>query len=345
MTTPKLGLPELVANQSQPHLTVNSALRRAEGSIQLSVLDRALNTPPGSPAEGDAYIVGAAPTGLWSAYSEGDVAFYSGGAWLRLVPLPGWLAFVQDEELFYYVSPAVSPPAWTILETGGSSSPAPGGGLEPYQRVLYRVLDLLDTPPGSPTAGDIYRVGEAPTGDWSAYNWGNLAHYNGTAWEEVEPPVGSLLFDSGNGGVYYVENSGAPRSWISFYDEVNPPPGGGGEEKVYVHGYEEAVVPDDAILLRWVAPRAGRIEADFAGSIALEGTSPSADWTAEVWAGGSTVGTITVASAGGVTMETTLNEEQYFSAGDYIFVIAPYFSPETGPETFDVVLQLILEAP
>ena len=57
-TTTNLLLPYILAAQAQKHVTHNEALRLLDGLVQLSVLDRDLTAPPGSPADGDRYIVG-----------------------------------------------------------------------------------------------------------------------------------------------------------------------------------------------------------------------------------------------------------------------------------------------
>ena len=64
--TPLLKLPYILAAQSQKHVTHNEALRVLDALVQLAVLDKDLATPPGSPAAGARYIIGAAPTGAWS---------------------------------------------------------------------------------------------------------------------------------------------------------------------------------------------------------------------------------------------------------------------------------------
>ena len=52
--TPNLGLPYIMAAQSQKHVTHNEAIRVLDAMVQLAVLDRDLSAPPVSPAEGGA---------------------------------------------------------------------------------------------------------------------------------------------------------------------------------------------------------------------------------------------------------------------------------------------------
>jgi hypothetical protein len=96
METPHLQLPYILASQAQKHVTHNEALRILDGIVQLSVLDRDLTAPPGSPADGDRYIVASGATGDWAGW-DGDVALWTDGAWLRLPPRTGWRAWVEDE--------------------------------------------------------------------------------------------------------------------------------------------------------------------------------------------------------------------------------------------------------
>jgi len=96
-TTANLALPYLLAAQAQKHVTHNEALRVLDGLVQLSVLDQHLATPPSSPAEGDRYIVGSGATGVWTGW-DGDIALWVDGAWFRLMPKPGWRAWVESEQ-------------------------------------------------------------------------------------------------------------------------------------------------------------------------------------------------------------------------------------------------------
>ncbi|WP_347268123.1 DUF2793 domain-containing protein [Paracoccus sp. (in: a-proteobacteria)] len=95
-TTAHLALPYLMAAQAQKHVTMNEALRLLDGIVQLAVLDRNLTTPPTSPAEGDRYIPASGATGAWTGWA-GSIAYWIDGAWMRILPAPGWMAWIEDE--------------------------------------------------------------------------------------------------------------------------------------------------------------------------------------------------------------------------------------------------------
>jgi len=96
--TPRLGLPAIEAAQAQKHVTHNEALVLLDALMQLAVESRLLTTPPGSPLEGACYIPAQGATGAWSGWS-GQVALFTGGGWLRIVPASGLKAWVRAERL------------------------------------------------------------------------------------------------------------------------------------------------------------------------------------------------------------------------------------------------------
>ena len=98
-TSTHLGLPYLLAAQAQKHVTHNEALRLLDAMVQLSVLDRTRTTPPVSPADGDRHLVASGATGLWAGWDL-NIAFWVDGAWMRLVPRPGWLVWIAAEQVF-----------------------------------------------------------------------------------------------------------------------------------------------------------------------------------------------------------------------------------------------------
>ena len=97
--TTHLLLPYILASQAQKHVTHNEALRLLDAMVQLSVLDRTRTAPPVSPTDGDRHIVASGATGLWTGWDL-NIAFWVDGVWMRLVPRPGWLAWIADEAAF-----------------------------------------------------------------------------------------------------------------------------------------------------------------------------------------------------------------------------------------------------
>lgn len=94
--SPNLSLPYLQPAQAQKHLTHNEALQRLDALVQLAVVSATASTPPALPAEGARHIVGAGATGAWAGM-ETRVAVFQGGAWVALIPGPGWIVWVGDE--------------------------------------------------------------------------------------------------------------------------------------------------------------------------------------------------------------------------------------------------------
>jgi hypothetical protein len=87
-----LALPYLGASQSQKHVTVNEGLRYLDVLVQIAVKSAALSTPPGAPADGQRWIIGPAPTGLWAGRAT-QIAAWQDGAWVYYAPKDGWLAW------------------------------------------------------------------------------------------------------------------------------------------------------------------------------------------------------------------------------------------------------------
>lgn len=114
MTTPIMGLDEWETNQAEPNVTVNESVRWLElFASNGPILDRDLTAPPGSPADGDAYIVEVGATGAWAGHDQ-QIALRLGSAWAFKTPAMGKLMYVVDEdEMVKYT--ADSPSAWAIF--------------------------------------------------------------------------------------------------------------------------------------------------------------------------------------------------------------------------------------
>ncbi len=97
MPTPRLALPYIIQGQAQKEVTHNEALVRLDALVDLYILDRDLSAPPATPSDGDAYIVGASPSGAW-ADQAGNIAYLIDGGWRFYVPVKGLVAYVADEQ-------------------------------------------------------------------------------------------------------------------------------------------------------------------------------------------------------------------------------------------------------
>ncbi|MGH6771116.1 MAG: DUF2793 domain-containing protein [Xanthobacteraceae bacterium] len=96
LITPNLSLPYIDLNEAQREVTHNDAIRALDALVQLVVLDRDLAAPPGSPADGDRYIVAASPAGEWVGHVDA-IAAWQDGAWRFYPPRLGWIVYAADE--------------------------------------------------------------------------------------------------------------------------------------------------------------------------------------------------------------------------------------------------------
>lgn len=85
----------------------------------VAVENQTTNTPPVSPADGVAYIVGGSPTGAWVGHSLA-VAIFEGSAWVYYTPYEGAEVYDKSLDVFYkfngatWETPALN--AWTLIE-------------------------------------------------------------------------------------------------------------------------------------------------------------------------------------------------------------------------------------
>lgn len=305
MTTPNLSLPELVASQAQPHVTLNNALRRLDALVQASVISQT-NTPPGSPAEGDTYIVGGSPTGAWAGH-DGEIATLIGGGWTFTVPAAGWLVYDHDESA-YYSCDGGSPPSWSVFSGGG------GGGGETYvgQRRIFYVIDEQTSPPGSPTEGDTYLLqrSDSLSGAWSSFMRGNLAYYNGTAWEEIAMRFGDLIWHPDYDEFWYCSNTGSdPRQYTPT------------ESPLRLSAFKAAAPTSSEVIAAYVFTRNCAIPENFVGSQGAVGANPAASFEMIVRLDESPIGTITVSTGGEFTFDSASTYGA--GAGSILDVVAP----------------------
>ena len=86
--TARWSLPLLEAGQAQKEMTHNEALATLDLLVQASVVAVGPNAPPASPAAGQCWAVGAAPTGAWAGHAHA-LAGWTAGGWRFAAPGEG----------------------------------------------------------------------------------------------------------------------------------------------------------------------------------------------------------------------------------------------------------------
>ena len=124
---PKLGQVINAIQGEVWYTDLRRLLRMLDQVLQLSVLDKDLATPPGSPANGDAYIVAGSPTGAWTGQAT-KIAVWTTDlavpAWEFYTPKDGFMAWVDDEAKIYRYNAGWA--ALTFPASGGDADTLDG---------------------------------------------------------------------------------------------------------------------------------------------------------------------------------------------------------------------------
>lgn len=99
-TTTNLAMSLVQQNQAQKEVTVNEALTLLDAILNRGAVSLGDETPPGSPGNGDVYVLGASPTGDWATHGT-DIAWYQ-GTWRFIAPNEGMTLWVNDENKYYH---------------------------------------------------------------------------------------------------------------------------------------------------------------------------------------------------------------------------------------------------
>ncbi len=97
--TPHLGITLIEQAQAQKEITANTAFARLELLLNTGLIDKDINTPPGSTVAGDVYIVGPSADGEWTG-QDGKITWFD-QLWRFLTPRVGCRVWLLDEEAYY----------------------------------------------------------------------------------------------------------------------------------------------------------------------------------------------------------------------------------------------------
>lgn len=98
-TTSHLSIPLVLSSQSQKEITVNEALVTLDAILNTGVVSRVVSAPPPSPDNGELYIIGPSPSGVWED-RENQVAYFQ-DSWRYITPQEGLEFWVNDEDKRY----------------------------------------------------------------------------------------------------------------------------------------------------------------------------------------------------------------------------------------------------
>ena len=142
-------------------------LRAIDTRLITVVKDHTLATPPGSPANGDRYLVAASPTGTWAGHANHIATWTTDdpanptGVWEFHVPASGWDVF----SLTAGVPLLFNGTSWSLKSYGSLPS--------------YTVASL----PSSPSAGSIaYATNGRKVGEGTGAGTGVPCYYSNSAW-------------------------------------------------------------------------------------------------------------------------------------------------------------------
>jgi hypothetical protein len=148
--SPNLAMPYLETGQSQKEVTHNEALNLLDALTQGAVVNATTTAPPGSPTDGQAWIVAAGATGAWAGKAGQIAAWFSG--WRFLVPKEGWRVWDKalDVAWTHNGTAWVVSPAAQVPTLGGSWVGYGGGYAGPR---YYKAADGLVTIEGMAQSG------------------------------------------------------------------------------------------------------------------------------------------------------------------------------------------------
>lgn len=96
--TTRLEMPLLQPAQAQKHVTVNEALMRLDGAVNLVLQSVTLKVPPVLAQDGQCWAVPAGAGGDWAGQA-GKIAIASNGGWVFMPVAAGMRGFVLDRGL------------------------------------------------------------------------------------------------------------------------------------------------------------------------------------------------------------------------------------------------------
>lgn len=174
-------------------VTTSGGVRfKTTAAIRVRAVEARLSTPPLSPVSGQAWLIGAAPTGAWAS-NQDYVAVWTAVGWRFIAPDPGWTLY--DKAL---------DGQWTWTAAGAWRRGIAAADLNPAAipvPALVAPAGLIvesaatTTPPG--TVAGFWIVPSGATGAWAGQS-PTIAYPDGAGdWAFLTPAEGWTVYDKG----------------------------------------------------------------------------------------------------------------------------------------------------
>ncbi len=171
--TTNLSLPLLSPSQAQKTVTVNEALARLDGLVQLVLVSRSAATPPVSAPEGACYGVPGGAVNDWAG-QDGRLAVFVNGGWAFVTPRRGWRAFVADENALALHDGSAWQPGALALSSSGAATFA---RIDKFTHAIATgptSMTSYQTPDGSMVIAVTARVLATISGSLTGWQLGNV---------------------------------------------------------------------------------------------------------------------------------------------------------------------------
>lgn len=209
-------IPFVPENTLDPAAGLNLSISVIDALLQLAVIDLLLDAPPGSPAEGDRYIVGTTPSGDWVGHAN-EMARWDGLVWQFYQPFialnladgalykfasGAWTELTSTTGIDSFIGQTDTPAAYTNMAALILAVNATEDGVEFVELVEKLVGDLTGT------AGFRVVVNEAEDGLELQETTGPTFSVGLTAERPSTPSTGDQHFDTDLGHPVWYDGAG-----------------------------------------------------------------------------------------------------------------------------------------
>lgn len=175
--TARLSMSLVQPAQAQKHVTVNEALMRLDGMVNLILESASVATPPATVLDGQCWGVPPAPQGAWAGQA-GRIAIGSNGGWVFVPPSRGMRAFIRDRSMGAIHDGTAWVPGAVTMSASGAGMLAGMAEGDVTLASGTTVTSSVFIPAGAMVIGAVARVTTAITGTVTTWRMGTTGATN-----------------------------------------------------------------------------------------------------------------------------------------------------------------------